>query len=399
MRSQNQHGKVRRVALLIETSRIYGRGILRVIAHYARVHGSWSFVTVERELHSGVPEFLGSWRGQGIIARIEDQRMADKLRKLRCPVVDVLGQRAFEGIPSFDTDSNVVAQVAADFFLRSGFEQFAYSGYKGVPFSDRRGDAFASYLERKGKRVLFVPSETGAGKAGHIQAVEERGIAAEKRIAEWLSVQQRPLAVLACNDVRAQQVLNACREYGIRVPEEIAIMGVDNDDVLCELCDPPLTSIEPDTERLGYEAAALLDRLMAGERPRTGVTLLPPRRIVERTSTDMVAIDDPIMVQAIRFIRQEVGTGIAVKDVLANVGRSRTDLEQRFRRWLRTSIHAEILRRRLERVSTLLKQTDLTLSQIGNQTGFSTAAHLCRLFQKHFGVTPTTFRAGRKNRQ
>src|SRR3954452_13285569 len=125
-------------------------------------------------------------------------------------------------------------------------------------------------------------------------------------------------------------------------------MGVDNDDVLCNICEPPLTSIEPDTERLGCEAAAVLDQIMRGKKPKAEMVQIPPLRVVERASTDVVAIDDPITVQAVRFIRDHVGEGISVKDVMTNAGRSRTDLEQRFRRWLKTSIRGEIIRRRMD---------------------------------------------------
>jgi len=187
-------------------------------------------------------------------------------------------------------------------------------------------------------------------------------------------------------------VLNACREYKIKVPDEVAVMGVDNDDVLCSLCEPSLSSVEPDTERLGAEASALLDALMAGNCVKTTLVQIPPLRVVERASTDVVAIEDPITVQAVRFIRDHVDDGISVKDVLANAGRSRTDLEQRFRRWLKTSIRVEIIRRRLARVCSLLQQTNLSLEEIGRRTGFSTTAHLCRLFQQRLRQTPTQYR-------
>lgn len=384
--------KLPRVALLIESSRNYGRGILRGIANYAHAHGPWSCFTQERELHSGIPEWLKAWRGDGIIARIEDRRMAAQLLKLNCPVVDVLGQARFTGIVGFDTNAHAVARIAGDFFLQAGFVHFAFIGYHGIPFSDRREAAFAEYLEQKGKPGLNSLAKLKPVGPGHIQAVEQQGMADEQAIARWLKKQPRPLAVLACNDVRAQQVLNACREHGIRVPEDVAVMGVDNDDVLCSLCDPPLTSIEPDTERLGREAAGVLAGLMQGKPAVQHFTSIPPLRLVERASTDTVAIEDPVMVQALRFIRKEVGSGIAVKDVLNHVGRSRTDLEQRFRRHLGTTIHGELLQRRLNRVCHLLDETDDNLNEVARRAGFSTAAHLCRLFHEHYHQTPTQFR-------
>ncbi len=386
------HARMPRVALLIESSRIYGRGILRGIARYAHLHGPWSIYYQERELHSGVPEWLKGWRGEGIIARIEDRRMANCLLALKLPVVDVLGSQRFESVIGFDTDANAVAKLAADFFLRSGFRHLAFCGYRGIPFSDRRESAFRDYLSRQGLLLRVFSSRLARYPPAHIQAVEQSGLAAERGIALWLRKQPRPLGLFACNDVRAQQVLNACREHGLRVPEDIAVIGVDNDDVLCSLCEPPLTSIEPDTERLGFEAAGLLHKLMRGDRPKVQMVQIPPLRVVERASADMVAIGDAITVQAVRYIRDHLAEGIGVKDVVAHVGRSRTDLEQRFRHWLAASVRSEILRRRMDRACSLLQQSDMPLNEIASAAGFNTAAHLCRLFRRHLHQTPTQYR-------
>ena len=183
------------------------------------------------------------------------------------------------------------------------------------------------------------------------------------------------------------------------MPEEVAVIGVDNDDVLCSLCEPQLSSIEPDTELLGYKAAALLDQMMKGGKRPANLLQVAPLGIVERASTDVLAIEDPITVSAVRFIRDHVCDGIAVKDVMAHVKRSRTDLEQRFRRWLKATVRTEILRRRMDRVCTLLQQTNMNLDEIAKRSGFSTAAHLCRLFRAHLQQSPTEFRLSCKIRQ
>lgn len=382
------------IALLIESSRNYGRGVLRGIARYAHAHGPWSFFVQERELHSGIPKWMRNWKGDGVIVRIENRGMAAQLLKLDCPVVDVLGSFRFQGVPAFDTDAMVVTKMAADFFLKAGFKHFAFSGYQGIPFSDRRAAAFAKYLAENGRTVEVMPAVPRVGDASDIQTIEQHGMMANQITARWLNARPHPLAVLACNDVRAQQILNACRKHNIRVPEEVSVMGVDNDDVLCNLCEPPLTSIEPNTDLLGYEAAASLAQAMAGKKVSAQFTQIPPLRLLERGSTDVLAMDDLVMVQAVRFIRNEVGSGIAVKDVLAHVNRSRTDMEQRFRRWLGTGIHSHIEHRRLERVCRLLQETEYNLAEVARRAGFTTAAHLCRLFKKNFHQTPTQFRKG-----
>jgi LacI family transcriptional regulator len=388
--------KLPRVALLIETSRAYGRAILNGIANYAHAHGPWSFFTVERVLHSRVPQWVETWRGDGIIARIEDRRMAAQLLRCGCPVVDVLGQAHLADIHSFDTDAAAVAEMAANLFLRAGFRHFAFCGYTGIPFSDQRRRAFVAYLQTRGHSVQCAPSLSPTGRASDIQGVERRGITGLKTIAAWLQRQQRPLAVLACNDTCAQQVLNACREHGLRVPEQIAVVGVDNDDVLCNLCDPPLSSVEPDAQTLGARAAALLDRLMQGEAVPPQRVQIAPRRLVERASTDTVPIPDPLTAAAVRYIRNHVSEGISVKDVLVHVGRSRTVLEERFRQQLHRTVHEEIANRRTDEACRLLRETKLSLQEVADRTGFGTAAHLCRWFRRHFGRTPSQYRLPEK---
>ena len=381
-----------RVALLIESSRTYGRGVLRGIARYAHIHGAWSFFLQGGEMHRGIPGWLKTWKGDGIIARIEDRRTAGELQKLKIPVVDVLCSGRNETIPGFDTDAKLVAKLAADFFLRVGFQNFAFCGYRGIPFSDRREAALADYLADQGKQLLVYSSKRSVYPPPHIQAMENAGMSTEKAVAHWLKKQPHPLALLACNDVMAQQVLNACREYGVKVPEEVAVMGVDNDDVLDNLSAPSLTSIQPDTEKLGCDAAALLAQMMNGTAASKGITQIPPVRVVERGSTDTLAVEDQIVVQALRFIRENLAVGISVKDVLEHVGRSRTDVENRFLASCHTTIHAELLRQRLELARSLLQGSKLGLTEIANRAGLSNSAHLCRLFRRYFQITPDEYR-------
>jgi LacI family transcriptional regulator len=398
--------KLPKVALLIESSRKFGRDVLSGIAKHIHVHGPWSCYIEERELHGGIPNWLKQVPIKGVIARIDGRRTANELLRLGCPVIDVRASVRFEQIPAFVTDPRAVAQMAADFFLQAGFRHFAYCGYPGIPFSDERGAAFAAYLAGKGyKTRLFSPPPRSLATARRgvslpltlLQAVEQRGLENEKAIAAWLLKQPRPLALIACNDICGQQVLNACREHGVNVPGDVAVMGVDDDEVLCTISEPPLSSIKPDAERLGTEAAALLDGMMKGKQVNAGLVEIPPLWIVERASTDVVAIEDPVTVQALRFMRNHVTEGINVKDVLAHVGCSRTDLGVRFRRWLKTSVRAEIVRLRLDRACSLLRQSNLSLAQIARQCGFRDAPSFCRLFRRRLRQTPTQYRRSKKS--
>lgn len=376
------------------------------IAKYIHVHGPWSCFIEERELHDGIPDWLKHVPINGIIARIDSERTARELLHLGRPVIDVRASVRFKQIPAFVTDPRAVMQMASDFFLQAGFRHFAFCGYEGIPFSDERGAALADYLATHGYTShTFYPlrrSPTTGRRVVNppltlLQAVEQSGLENEKAIAAWLRKLPHPLALVACNDICGQQVLNACREYGINVPGEVAVMGVDDDEVLCTISEPPLSSIKPDAERLGSEAAALLDAMMKGKRVDASLVRIPPLWIVERASTDVVAIEDPVTVRALRYIRNHVAEGINVKDVLSNLGCSRTDLGVRFRHWLNTSVWAEIVRLRLDRACSLLRQTNLGLAKIARQSGFRDAPTFCRLFRKHLGQTPTQYRRAKKS--
>jgi LacI family transcriptional regulator len=199
--------------------------------------------------------------------------------------------------------------------------------------------------------------------------------------------------VLACYDVRGQQVLEACKLAGLAVPADVGVIGVHNDELLCELCDPPLTSVIPNARRAGYEAAALLARMMAGKQVASTTRLVTPLGVAARQSTDVVAVNDAPVAAAALYIRQHAMTGIGVEDVLQAVPMSRTLLERRFRRTLGHSPGAHILKVRIAHVKTLLATTGLSVSAIADRSGFEHAEYLSVAFRRETGWTPTGYRA------
>jgi len=214
------------------------------------------------------------------------------------------------------------------------------------------------------------------------------------RIARWLKGLSRPVGIVACNDVRGHHVLDACRSLGLTVPEEVAVVGVDNAETFCALCDPPLSSVVPDATQIGYEAADLLQRLMRGGASPTETRLIPPRGVVTRQSSDSVAISDAVVAKAVRFIRENAHHPIGVEDVLARSGVSRSTLERRFRAALGHSPHDEIQRCRLKRVKKLLLETGWSVSRIAEETGYDHAEYMMVQFKRETGMTPTQWRKG-----
>jgi len=214
----------------------------------------------------------------------------------------------------------------------------------------------------------------------------------QQDLAEWLLSLPKPLGVFAAHDLRALCVLDACRRAGILVPEQVAVIGVDNDETLCNLADPPLTSVKINLELIGYEAAALLDRLMRKKKAPKQPQTVSPLCVVTRRSTDIVAIDDPLTAQAVRFIRQHACDGISVAEVSKHCAVSRRVVERNFSQFLGSSPHEQIIRVKLARVKQLLAETDYSLDTIAAKSGLSHAAYLSVLFKKEIGTTPGEYR-------
>ena len=383
----------RRIALLIEWSRAYGRGVLAGIAKYAKAHETWKIYQTERRLCDAAPGWLKDWQGDGIIARIENEELLQEIRQLDVPVVDLFEHRSTEGIPGIIPDNGSIARLAADHLIERGLEHFAYCGLPGVYSSDVRGECFVEYLDQAGYEV-HVYENPQRSASSFISTSEDYELRCEETVASWVGSLPKPVGLMACNDLRAHQVLMACSDRNIAVPEELALIGVDNDELICELCHPPLTSIEQDTEGVGYRAASLLDRLLDGEPPSEEPILVEPLGVVARQSTDIVAVGDADVAAAVHYIRGHACDGIQVGDVLQHVQISRSTLERRFTKLLGRSPKAEILRVQLDRVKHLLSMTDYPLARIAELAGFEYMESMCECFKRVTGQTPGQFRSG-----
>lgn len=371
-----------RVALLVETSNSYARGLLRGIEDYIRAYGPWSVFLAEHGRGDRVPSWLPEWKGDGIIARIENRVIARALEPLALPIVDVSAAMLLPGVPCVETDDPAIAELAVQHFLERGFRQFAFCGVPDFNWSKTREEHFASSL---GSRSL---------PCFHFHQPEDCPIGDKEvdAIGTWLTNLPKPVAVFACYDARGQQVLDACRRAGLAVPDEVAVLGVDNDDVLCELSPPPLSSIIPNVQRTGWEAAALLARMMAGEKVPAGLLAIPPLGIARRQSTDVTAVEDPFVARAARFIRENACSGIGVADVVAAVPLARRLLEKRFRAMLGHTLREELTRVQMQRAKELLVGTDLALAEIADRVGIKHVEYLTVVFKREYGMAPSAYR-------
>ncbi|HVM49908.1 MAG TPA: DNA-binding transcriptional regulator [Candidatus Acidoferrum sp.] len=381
-----------KVALLIESSRAYGRGILGGIAKYIRQHGHWVIFMQEQSLCDEPPPWLAGWQGDGIISRIDNPALAACIARLRVPTVYLRNVSPGLKVPSIVTDNDAISRVAFEHLRERGFRRFAYCGYNGADYSDERRDAFASFVSKAGLRCdVFHPAQLPEQLSTAVY--EEQGLRDGDQVARWIQALPKPVGLMACNDMRGRQVLDACRAIGATVPEEVAVVGVDNEEVLCELSNPPLSSVIPNTERVGYNAAATLAAMMAGTRTRPRRALVEPLGVQTRRSTDVLAIEDRQVAAAARFIREHACDGIHIGDVLRAVGMSRSTLERRYHKLLGHSPKHDLLRFRLDRAKQLLAETDFPVARVAEKLGFEHTEYLNVIFKKKTGLTPARFRA------
>ena len=380
-----------RIALLIESTSAIGRALQRGIAAYARAHGPWSFYQQMRAMHDTLPDWLKRQDCQGILARIESPKLIDQIRTMDLPTVDLLGIHELEGIPTVSSDHQAVANAAADELLGRAFRRFAFCGYPGLKHSDQRCQYFVARMAGEGYETsVYQPPRSR--RPTNISTTLNRGLLDEGDMAAWLSSLPKPVGLMAPNDVRAQQVLNACARCGIAVPDEVAVIGVDNDEVLCELSDPPLSSVDLGGQEIGRQAAMVLDQMINGQAAPPGHIRVKPRGVVARQSTDVLAIADPTVARAEHFIRLHACDGIGVEPVLEHVGLSRRTLERRFRKALNRSPSDEITRVRLNRIKELLQTTDFSLTKIAELAGFRYVESMHYFFKENVGQTPGQYR-------
>lgn len=390
-RAGDRAGGGLRVALLIETSNRYGRDLLYGVRDWIRGGERWAIRFTEQARLAPLPRWLADWSGDGIIARVDSPESAAILRRTGLPVVDVSAERFASEFPRVSVDNAAVARLAAAHLMGKGFRHFAFVGDRQFLWARQRGEAFQRELETRGATSAAFAGGRGAGKRpGSDADIRELG--------DWLARQPRPLAVFACYDGRAQQVIEACQVRGWSVPDEIAVLGVDDDEVICDLCTPPLSSVQPNARRTGYEAAGMLARMMRGERLNSQTRYVDPVRVVERQSTDAISVEDVRVAQAVRFIREHVAENIDVSDVLRAVPMSRTLLERKFKAALGHSPHRHIVQQKIDRAKHLLAESEVSIAVVAELAGFESASYLSVVFRRETGESPYAFRARHRSR-
>lgn len=371
------------VALLVETSNAFSRELLHGVRDWMSAHRSWAIHLSEQGRGSHPPSWLENWRGDGIIARIENSRIAAAVSACGLPTVNVSASGLLPEIPAVMSDSAAIAEQAAIHLLDRGLRHFGYCGDARFIWSQRHGENLVTSLRERGHVCESFPS--AAGDASDWR--REQG-----KLARWLKSLPKPVGVMTCYDIRGQEVLDVCRAIGLRVPQDIAVIGQHNDDLLCELCDPPLTSVIPNARRVGFEASAMLDQLMRGRPVPSHRVEIPPIGIATRQSTDLIAVEDDALGRAMRFIQEHAPEDIGVEDIARVAGISRSLLERKFREAFGRPPWDQVMQTRLRHASQLLCQTRLSIAEIAERTGFGTPEYFSAAFRRMTGKSPSASR-------
>lgn len=381
-------GRARRrphVAVLVDTATGWGRRMIEGIAGYAQKNGPWH-LWIEPRGQDERLRLSPSWRGQGIIARISTPRMARELAGCGIPVVNISSIH-LPGchIPTVTVDYTEIARLAVAHFLDRGYRHFGYCGLRNVTHVRMHYGAFAGELAGHGHACHHYTVSRNRG--GNMFWQDFR-----RELRRWVRALPKPLGLLTWSTNIGRHLIEVCREAGIAVPEEVAILGGDDDPLLCNTVSPPLSGIVVPSRQIGARAAALLEQLMRGRRPPSEPILIKPTAVATRQSTDALVIDDADVLECIRFIRAHAYEPITVRDVLRAVPVSRRSIEKRFLRTLGRTPAAEIRRMRIERVKELLEHTDLPMPQIAAASGFGTPEYMSTIFKKAVRLTPLKYR-------
>lgn len=357
-------------------------GVLR----YAHEHGcNWSYLTAPESLALSVLDLRG-WRGDGAIAALNTPPEAACIKDWGLPTVNISGTLVDTPAPRVSVDNQLVGELAAEHLIERGFQEFAFYGLKSVAYSVIRRDAFEARLNTAGftsEALLMPPTYRAKGLHWRDQ---------QRRLVSWLNSLPMPVGLFAVTDYRARQVLDACRQVDLRVPQQVAVIGVDNEEVICAHVRPRLTSVARDNQQEGYRAAAVLDRLLRGKSAHEMEEMIAPAGVISRESTETVAFQDPRLCQAIDYVNEHIEAPMDVQEVANHVGASRRWLEYAFRDALGESPYQYIRGRRLKLARRLLEeQPAVKLYEVARRTGFSSAKQLSTAFSQCFGVSPREY--------
>ena len=357
------------VYLFVPIAFSYGREIIRGVREYTQNNRLWQLVVAEpvaKELKN-----LKRDNPAGVIGLLYTEELEQPVRASKIPAINVSTWAKGNRMPGVIPENAAIVRLSLQHFLARGFRKFAFAGFDEHYYSQSRLRHFRAMLKEEGLSCDYIPA------------------GAEMRMLRALD---KPLAVVACSDERARQVISAAVRLKLRVPDDVAVTGVDNDEALCELAEVPISSVDPNGRRIGFEAAGMLDTLMSRKHVDRKLVHIPPAGLIVRSSSDVLAVPDEQVANAMRYMQVHACDPMRVQDMMSSLGVSRRTLEKRFRTLIGRTLHDEIRRLQFERARQLLSETDMKIPQIATKCGFRDPKRFTTLFRVEFGAPPVTFR-------
>ena len=378
-----------KIILLIDISEEYGQNLLKGITRYSKEHGPWIFCKMPlfyRETlgMEGIVNFASEWEADGIIAQLYNDLAIKKLLNAGIYVIAEDFKERFSDIPNITGGYQETGEMGAKYFLEKGFKNFAFYGFKNIVWSRERADGYERYLNAQGFEVQHFDQEQAPTR--------ELWYYKPSALSQWLQSLPKPVAIMACDDERGHHITEACKHANIQIPEEIAVLGVDNDVMTCNLSDPPLSSINLDIQKGGYEAARLMDTMIRSKIQMKQNIIVGPTQVITRQSTDIASANDKYIAKALKFIHQNIDNSINVADVIKEVPLSRRALEKRFKETTGIGVYKYIYNLQIQKFAERLLSTDKSIFEIALEAGFDNSKNISRQFKQVKGCTPIEYR-------
>jgi len=378
-----------KIILLTDFGEEYSKNLLRGITRYSKDHGPWTFCkmpTYFRETIGidGILQWAKEWEADGIIGQFYNDEEVKKFTQANIPVIAQDFKERFTDIPNITGDYRATGRLGAEYFLKKGFKNFAFYGFGNIVWSRERAEGFGERIEEAGYEVHYHELQESS--------TTDLWYYKPSALSEWLKSLPKPIALLTCDDNQGHHITEAARHAGIRIPDEVSVLGVDNDEMICDLSDPPLSSIELDVEKSGYEAARLMEQMIESKTCSGPDVIVKATQVVTRHSTDIFASKDKYIVSALKYIHGNLDKNLKVDQVLKEVPLSRRSLEKRFMLTTGYPVYEYIYNQRIERFTQLLLETDMTIFEIALDLGLSDSKNIARQFKQIKGLTPMEYR-------
>lgn len=378
-----------KIILLIDFTEDYGKSLLKGVTRYSKENGPWLFCRMPLQYREdlsmdNIIQFAKDWKADGIIAQFYNHANIKKLVETKIPVIVEDFKERFDEFPNITGGYFEAGKLGAKYFINKGYKNFAFYGFDNIVWSRERAEGFEDSVKKHGEKVhFFNPKKMESRELWYYKP---------SALSKWLTKLPKPIAIMACDDERAQNITEACKHSKIKIPEEVAVLGVDNDELTCNLSDPPLSSISLDTEQGGYEAAKLMRQLIENKDQEFYDIIVRPTTIITRQSTDICATTDQQIAKALNFIHQNIENNINVEDVLKKTSVSRRALEKRFLDVTGSAVYKYICHLRIWKFSDKLLESDKSIYEIALELGYNDNKNLSRLFKQIHGCTPLQYR-------